>query len=389
MAVFLAMIFAPIAGGFFGLTGTTDRVEKREPLPFPARPENRAQFERYPDRLSGYIGDHFPFRAQLVLLHGLLRFWLHSSPSQEILFGKDGWMFLSKSVDVLEQNRGLDVFSTKELDAWIDEMEARDRWCAARGITFYVTVAPNSQTVYPEFLPDYARQVGPETRLQQLVRRLRERHSTLRFIDLRDGLAAAAARERIYHKTDAHWNNLGGFTAYSLIAGRMQQDFPAIRPLARDMYEVRWRTEPGYGLAAMVNLQDCIPEEAPYLLPRFPTPIIKTLAHDGYPAVLQRGMEKNFPTPGGDVVTSLTDQPKIFILRDSFGNWMSLYFAETFHETTLRKHRGGGFYHATKLIEAAKPDIVLYEIVERYLALPLEVEGEKRKAIPLEAAEGE
>ena len=57
--------------------------------------------------------------------------------------------------------------------------------------------------------------------------------------------------------------------------------------------------------------------------------------------------------------------PKALIFSDSFMIAMKPYFAETFHRLVIVPHKGLTFDPA--LIEKEKPDIVIYELVERLI----------------------
>ena len=154
------------------------------------------------------------------------------SGSPRYLVGKEGWFFHRSADDALAQARGVSLFTPLELERWIGWMEARQSWLAERGIEFLVVIAPGKQSIYPEFLPDWANQVGP-TRYDQIVARLR-RGSSFELLDLHGPLLRAKASERLYFRSDGHWNDLGAFVAYRAIAEWIAARHPDVRVLSRD-----------------------------------------------------------------------------------------------------------------------------------------------------------
>jgi hypothetical protein len=68
---------------------------------------------------------------------------------------------------------------------------------AKRGIAFYILVAPDKNTIYPEKLPDYPR--GTVTRIDQLAARVRS--SDLALIDPREQLLRVEFAERYLRVT--------------------------------------------------------------------------------------------------------------------------------------------------------------------------------------------
>ena len=105
-------------------------------------------------------------------------------------------------------------------------------------------------------------------------------------------------------------------------------------------------------LRRMINLKGKIGETWPFFSPNFSSHILSDKATG------QKG-----PSERVDIETDLDDMPKALIFSDSFMIAMKPYFAETFHRIVIVPHKGLTF--DTDLIEKEKPDIVIYELVER------------------------
>ena len=62
---------------------------------------------------------------------------------------------------------------------------SRKKWLNERGISYYLIIAPNKQSIYPEFLPDYFHRGNITTQLDQLTE-LFAQDTSFHFLDLSD-----------------------------------------------------------------------------------------------------------------------------------------------------------------------------------------------------------
>ncbi|HYG87020.1 MAG TPA: hypothetical protein VD978_12240 [Azospirillum sp.] len=205
IGVFLALLVLPMAGQIGSVGTDVQAVEMRMPNALPRLPRNASELAMLPQRFEAWLKDHFGFRNHLVLANNLIRvkvFGQSTSPS--VVLGRNGWIFYSGEGS-LAQARGLDRFAPEDVDRWIDVMEKRQAWLAERGIPMLMVAIPNKERVYREELPAWATQVHPESRLDQIRRRLAERRSPLAFLDLTPDLVAAKADMKVYLQADTHW----------------------------------------------------------------------------------------------------------------------------------------------------------------------------------------
>ena len=110
----------------------------------------------------------------------------------------------------------------------------RDDWLAARGIAYVVMVVPDKVTIYPEH-SGVDRAVAGPTPYDRVARRRSRATGACTFVDLRPALRAAKAHERVYYKTDSHWNYNGAVVGYEALMRRraarlLGERLPAIAP---------------------------------------------------------------------------------------------------------------------------------------------------------------
>ncbi|HEX6136848.1 MAG TPA: hypothetical protein VF059_04280 [Casimicrobiaceae bacterium] len=234
--LFVGAIAAMGVAAFRPRAETTLDAENRRLAPWPQPRLARtfaAEFERaFADRFGG--------RDALLRLHNrMLVRAFGVSPSPNVLLGRDGWLyFLGEDATAFDRYfRGTLPVTDAEIRAVVAELVRRERFLAAHGIAYVVTLAPDKYTIYPEHLPAWARHASGPTPLDRLAAALGA-EGTLRYVDLRAPLRAAKASERVYYASDSHWNSLGAAVAYreimravaAALAPRAVSATPVVQP---------------------------------------------------------------------------------------------------------------------------------------------------------------
>jgi hypothetical protein len=307
---------------------------------------------------ENYVNDRFGLRQQLVHLNSLLRYRIGVSSSREVVIGKDGWLFYTAD-KLMEQHTGTDVFGAQELEAWVRQMEADRDWLARRNIAFYIIVAPDKNTIYPEkLLPDYPR--GAVTRIDQLAERMKR--SDIEFIDPREEMfRAKAAGEMLYTPGDTHWNERGAFVAYRMLMKRIAKKYPAVVPLTLGDYRIEYGAPAASDLAVLLTLDRDLSYSVERMRPNWKSHRNAPQATTFRPGWGWRVTEDK---------TDLQDRPRLLVFGDSFTDYVlgpyMLY--ETFRDPVWTGHNGGTFNF--NLVDEFKPDIIVVQIAERYLHIP-------------------
>jgi hypothetical protein len=314
-----------------------------------------AWFDALPEALERYYDDRVGLRDDMIRAWA----WLHLelldiSPSPSLIVGKRGWLFFGDA-NAVAQYRGTVRFDEAELDEWMRVLRERRDWLAARGTPYLLVLVPNKHRIYGRYMPDALNRVRDESHLDQLAARLAEA-GDVAFVDLREPLAEAARAQRIYHKTDTHWNDLGAWTAYLAILERLGRELPALA--GRPPVEVRplVRTTPGGGLARIVGLSLARPEDSFDLVvvdPRGEAPPHRRRA-------LDERIRKRLPFALG---TGDPGQPTAVVFRDSFADALIPFLSESFSRVVYAWERDVD----PRIVESENPDVVIQEIAERFL----------------------
>jgi hypothetical protein len=350
IVAFLATIAIPGLATMAGIDRPTSRDENRELAKFPPLRFDIATLRAFPDAFTRYFEDNFSFRGRLVRWQAAFRFEeLRVSPSPTVIAGRDGWLFYADdgAVEDFTESR---PFTAQELEAWRLTLEHTRDWLIARGIRYVFVIAPDKHAIYGDLMPASLHRLHDDSRTDQLVRYLAER-STVDVLDLRPSLLAARDRERLYHRTDTHWNALGAWIGYREILTRL--NLPNARALPRAAFQERDVVTAGMDLAGMVGLKDVLTEDDLQLVPRRPrnARVIEP-AHAEENLMYDR------------VVTEQDDRrlPRAVVFRDSFASALIPFLSEHFSRTVYLWQNN----FDPVVVQQEHPDVVIQEWVGRH-----------------------
>lgn len=173
-----------------------------------------------------FMEDQFGYREDLIHLNAYARAkYLNQTTSPRAFIGKNDWLYL-KSHELIPDVRGVFGMTQEERELWASYFRERQAWAEERGILYIVVIAPEKQSIYPEYLPDvYLPVVENNTRFDNLVRVLAD-IPEVNFIDLRPTLIAAKSTTQIYRRVDAHWTSYGSYLAAVEIMKVVRQTYP-------------------------------------------------------------------------------------------------------------------------------------------------------------------
>jgi len=363
------MIYAPLIMTDFSTQTVWSSTEKRRLAELPAFNLKPGTLATFPSRFEAYFNDHFGYRNLFIRRYNrIMKKYFAKSPVPNVLIGKNNWLFFTES-NLIDDFVGADPFTQGELEAWRSNLEHKRNWLAKHGIRYLFVVAPNKQTIYPEYLPDYLQKDRGQSRLQQLVAYLKT-HSDVSILDLSGVLAEAKKRHRIYHVTDTHWNDRGAYTAYRAIMDRVGRWFPEVAVTQNKIIETENILGPGGDLAGMLDMADTMPEESPVLKmqPTACSPEIKKAVADFRKIPVDQMRSATL------VTTCDASKLRAVVFRDSFFEPLIPLIAEDFNRIVyIWKPYDPAIMK--ELIAQQKPQIVIEEMVERLLILVRERSG--------------
>lgn len=347
-AVFIAVICCPWIFWFFlqGCIDTTN-YENRELQEAPGI-RDFEDYTSFPRKFEAFFNDRIPFRNALVMLKGAADYYAFgTSPNKKVIIGKDGWLFFDHPADgnPMAGYRGY-TLTEEEVKAFAEHcIRQRDR-LAEEGIDFVIFIAPNKARIYSDKMPDSIGPPAENYEVKQIVNYLRENTDLKVFYPIEElKRAREILPQDIYYKTDTHWNRIGGYVGTKVLLEALGINMPDWETGEVTVFEDGERTG---DLARLLGLFPGLQREnTEYTVGGYDTHEVESLGDFEY--------EYRFRAKGAD-------PRKIFVIWDSFSESMRPYLASQFNESEFVYYP----HYSYALLEEQKPDIVIFEVVERY-----------------------
>jgi len=351
IGLFALLLLLPLLDIAFQIDPTPPQSENRLLAAFPQRPDGMAGLKKFQSGWEAYFNDHFGCRKVLVMWHNKLKWSLFKEKNaRNVLVGTGGWMFASEK-RMVEHFCGALQFTEPELNGWQKLLERRRDWLAQRGIKYLFILAPDKQSIYPEYLPAWLKDLGGQTKVDQFFAYMKA-HSTVEVLDLRPALFAAKKTAPVYLKTDTHWNQFGIFIAYEKVVQTLaQHQLPGLVPVALEAFDRTNRIEAGGDLVNMRGIRISMAESnAVFLTPKPGLPALETTIPTGE-HVMDLATVKNPHGSGLAIVNT-----------DSFGRGWIQFLSYQFGEVDYYWQ-----YHLdAKQIGQKQPVVVVNEMIERF-----------------------
>ena len=355
---FLAYICIPIFS-YFGLSVNTSNMinERRILSDLPTLPKSWISTKEWPDKFDKYVQDNIPLRGGLVMINNTLLYSIGTSPNKNLVTGKNGWIFNNYD-EAVAQYRGIKRMNSNLLNRNTSILRQNYSNLKRKGINFYFYVAPNKHTIYPEKLPSYCTVINEEDNFD-LMKKHVTKNNLFPFIDIRGSLKRGKEYypEYLYYKTDTHWNFTGSYIAYKSIMEVIKKDFHNLKIISDD--ELVLNTYDKYfGLLERMGTLPIFSDVGVEL--NFNSSSEFSIESNKDRLHLSNGRKKT-------VIRNLTNSnlPVLLLVGDSFNGFLFSYFSNSFSTVIVTYHNNGDW--DTSLIEKYNPDIVVYEVLERFL----------------------
>lgn len=334
--------------------------------------------KRFFGNKNQYIDDRLMGKEELVpVLNELLldpekvsRFDLSKG-----LIGKNEWIFLgndySRVIDKhCQENFPLDNY---EFQSSINKIDLLKNTTEGLGGTYVLFIAPDKHNIYCDELPQWLGDTckNSEIYTRKLISKI-EDETSVNVVYPAVELKSQISKGQLFHKSDTHWNLLGGKVGFVALMRNMERlglirDFQEI-PLM-DLKQIR--NEKLGDLAHILALPSGykISKDFDYLFQRPDQLLVR------WKEVNKKEELKPFTVSSGSAPSkfyaymkneSAMYRTKLLVLCDSFNNAMSPYF-NMYFSNVMYVSRRSSMDEKIQAIKKFKPTIVINEIVERDL----------------------
>lgn len=350
--VFLIIISIPQL--LFFLINNYISLNNRESETLEAKPEfSFKNIDSYFNDFSKYYDENLPFRQYIRKLYANMRFYLfRESLNDVVLIGKnDGeksltWLFYKNDNDgknPVREAQGILTYSEQEKLNILNNIIENTEKLKEKNIELYYVIIPNKENVYKEKLPDNINIVNNYNRTEELVGYLKEKNINIIYPieELKNGKNIV----QTYWRQDTHWNDYGAFIGLKKIMNEIEPTY--------NEFDIKLNiSDPEIIYKDLVNLSE-----------------IKDIFRDNKINVEYKNQidfyieERTMKdilrfTYCGEAKYDKT----VIILGDSFRETFVKYFSKIYKKVV--------YVHISdykkEMIEKYKPDIVIFETVERY-----------------------
>lgn len=197
-------------------------------------------YAEYPGKVEAFVVDTIPFRGEIIQGHSVILYGaFHTSPADDVLLGRDGWLFYN-TAPLIDNYSGTNLPPQEELDRMYTNFTGLQNYLEGKGIRLYVAVAPEKQTVYPEYMPDGIPRA--DVSVAQYIGDFITRNMDIDYVHLKDVLLDAKTDDAyLYYTADTHWCGLGAYVAFDEMMKHMDAGYTPVgfAPGDVEMFENR------------------------------------------------------------------------------------------------------------------------------------------------------
>lgn len=258
--------------------------------------------------------------------------------------GEDGFLFFTDH-EVLEQLTGEYPLTPDQLETWISCISDRYEWCVKNNAQLCIMIIPEKHVVYEDYVKQI--KISQNRPVIQIINALPEHLKSVVHYPL-DDFKRAREEKHIFYRTDTHYTSEAGFLTYNLLMNFIQTS--NIDPVKREDTKLVQSYRVG-DLGKRLNPNEG--ENAEHVHHATHLPFQRIYDNELY----KRGNTVVFTSPRKEA-------PKALIFRDSFFTYIMPHVIPVFSRTVAISSIDMHY----DVAEAEKPDVVIFQLIERFIA---------------------
>ncbi|GBF48794.1 hypothetical protein LPTSP4_02940 [Leptospira ryugenii] len=353
-----AFLTLPLINEFISIEPQIVLTENRQTADVP---KFNGSYTQYIREIESYYNDHFGFRNFLVFSANLITLKVfNESSTDKVIIGKSGWIFFAGEQEEFHKKEKIINIENilQGLLHWKNKFENLN-------IPFIFFIAPDKQTVYPEYLK-YPQAEWKQVKSLEIYNTQIQKELGSTFINTLPLLNDAKGKgKKLYFKADSHWNDIAAFEVYERVmdALLLDKNLANIQKLKLQDCKVERRLYTGdlvrifWGIGRLYD-------EFEFFIDVPSKDFIKVTPFiDHYKDV---PITKEFYVAENHSKLNTRNQKTLLAVRDSQFIPMIPLFAESFSKVILINVWEDNA-SIERIIALEKPDAVLFESVERGL----------------------
>lgn len=334
--VVILLCSAPLTG--MTVRPTTETTENKELSEWPVfLTDDHYLNMNFLDQAGNWFTEHFAFRQELVDADAKLRGDLFQvSAVDSVILGENGWLYYEATLDDFQHKNSI---SNRMLFNIAHNLSLMQEYTELLGKKFVFTIAPNKNSLYGDNMPSRYRFTYTDLSDADRISRWLEKEG-VHYVDLYK--LFREQEEVLYYERDSHWNHKGAVMVYDALLDACEKEH-------EDYEALGFETISDYygDLNLMLYPTNAVPETDYKYNKNFNWEYV--IGQDVTDQIVQ--------------TKSIEGSGNLLMYRDSFGNTLMPYFAQTFSNAVFSQKVP---YQMTDLVTAS-PDIVILEKVERHL----------------------
>jgi len=229
LSVFFALLFVPM---MHISDAEKSEQENRTLATKPLLKDVYREGCNYGTKFEQWFNDRFFGRQEFISIHDSIKYSFNSIiKNDKALYDKKlDWMFnfpLALNTPN-ENNKKLIVQNIIKLD----------KWCAERGIKFYVFIVPKKESIYQDLLKQsIGFEEEKDNTFEKFFADIQKQSVGVNIIYPYEELKKASEKDFVFFKNAHHWTDWGAYIGYEKLMGKIKKEFPDINVVTLDDYK--------------------------------------------------------------------------------------------------------------------------------------------------------
>lgn len=237
--IFITAIFVPLIT-VNKTSGKVSVTENRKLADFPKfkTADNNLNLHFIND-FELWLNDNLGYRDKMVIANTVMQYEFFGKLTKtDTVIGKDNWLYYV-TPEIIKDYQNLNLPTEVQLEQWARNLIRIDNYLKSKDISFITMLNLDKKTIYPEFYPNTILKAGSISRTDIFEKYIKE-NTDLDFFTPKDALLKAKSHATVYSPRvdNAHWNKYGAFVGYLELIDRVKAYYPNVKKLSFEDYEI-------------------------------------------------------------------------------------------------------------------------------------------------------